>query len=70
MSTSINSAAAVRTARDIASRRHEHAAKCKKSIDDCVICKLNIQWFGELPLPLLSQVLQENGGTNRRRLNN
>ena len=36
-----------------------HARSCKKSIDACKPCTLAIQWFADLPLPLLSLVLQD-----------
>lgn len=36
--------------------RFEHAAKCKKPLDECKVCKGNIDYFSTLPLAVLSQL--------------
>lgn len=39
--------------------RQDHAKRCKKDLSACKVCQANIKWFGELPLPTLSKVLEE-----------
>lgn len=43
----------------LARKAWEHAGGCKKSPDDCATCQKNIAWFGQLSLPVLSEVLGE-----------
>lgn len=38
---------------------HSHARTCKRYLDDCVTCKAGVQWFANLSLPQLAQVLEE-----------
>lgn len=42
-----------------AEKRHEHARRCKKPLDECIVCKDNIRWFAELPPAVLSAMLEE-----------
>lgn len=42
-----------------AEKRHEHARRCKKALDECLVCQGNIAWFNELTPQLLSSVLEE-----------
>ena len=44
---------------EAADKRHDHARKCKKPLDECIVCEGNIRWFAELPPMVLAQVLQE-----------
>ena len=37
----------------------KHARGCKKATSECIICQLNMRWFGEVPLPKLSFLLSE-----------
>lgn len=46
-------------AREVADSLHIHARCCKRPLADCQACAANVQWFAGLPLPLLSQVLEE-----------
>jgi hypothetical protein len=39
--------------------RHDHAAKCKHDTSECKVCQDNMKFFAELPLPLLSEALQD-----------
>jgi hypothetical protein len=39
--------------------RYDHARRCKKPLDDCMLCKVNIQFFSQLPLQALSYVTEE-----------
>ncbi len=38
---------------------YAHARKCKKAPSECQVCVKNIAWFAELPLDVLSGVLEE-----------
>lgn len=42
-----------------AEARHEHARDCRKPLDACKLCKQNVEWFGALPVNVLSDVLAE-----------
>jgi hypothetical protein len=39
--------------------RFEHAAKCKKPLEDCFTCQKNIEFFASLPLPVLTRLTEE-----------
>ena len=42
-----------------AEKRQQHARGCKKSPSECKVCRDNMKWFGELPLPVLARVLED-----------
>lgn len=42
-----------------AEKRHEHARRCKKPLDECLVCQGNIEWFGQLPAGILAVILEE-----------
>lgn len=52
---------AQRTKRTLAEaeKRHDHARRCKKLLDECIVCQGNIAWFATLSPAMLSRVLQE-----------
>lgn len=39
--------------------RFEHARKCKKSLDECPHCRSNVEFFANLPLPILTALTEE-----------
>jgi|SRR3990172_5046993 len=43
----------------IVDKLHAHASGCKKAIGECYVCNKNMEWFGSLPLQVLSAVLEE-----------
>lgn len=48
-----------RTLMQDAEKRMDHARRCKKAPDECVVCQGNIAWFRELTPGRLSTILEE-----------